>query len=467
MTMLEVMAPYTTDASPSWNGYNHQGKVAIYVALKLMEEIPEGDIEKFEIELEWLEDFSMKKEGRYISIHQVKTMPDTATSSYKEATWLLLAKLLEIKELENAYLHVTQKLTNFEKFEEKLLTYTLNERETGKVKTKGKKYASPIECRDKVIGSGKYNDLFEKFDLYEYESGNYFCSLEEIEELIKARLKQIIGTGATEIRVDRAYHFLLGLIDKNIRERQIDIQSGKKVEKVSIDFLEIQKVVQHNFESVSKEYAAYFLKNEFNSISQSYLDDLQEEYQMGTISAEEILLVNKIIKQIYELGDEQFLEFCLKITPNNEVSKDHPDHIVKMIQQCLNRTGLNDGFFEITKEVKKELEENMWVYNQKNQEGINITYLPSTIIDKNHPVRNQKLAKAILNNAHPELLNEVDKIITTSINMDTLEDTRFHSNVPDPEGLEIQRSNDYHDRITKIKNISLIDLNKAKGEISN
>ena len=51
---IEGIESYSTDASPSWNGFNHQGKVAIYVVLKMFREgeISEEDISKYELELE-------------------------------------------------------------------------------------------------------------------------------------------------------------------------------------------------------------------------------------------------------------------------------------------------------------------------------------------------------------------------------------------------------------------------------
>lgn len=54
---------YSTDASFSWKGYNYQGKVGLLVALKKIEEIriSEEDLADYSLELEWLEDFSIKK----------------------------------------------------------------------------------------------------------------------------------------------------------------------------------------------------------------------------------------------------------------------------------------------------------------------------------------------------------------------------------------------------------------------
>lgn len=84
------------DATPTWNGFNYQGKIALLVVLdKLIELIKNGDsIDEFNLELEWLEDFSIKKNNDYISIHQVKNYGDTNLNTYDEALLSLLCKSL-------------------------------------------------------------------------------------------------------------------------------------------------------------------------------------------------------------------------------------------------------------------------------------------------------------------------------------------------------------------------------------
>lgn len=468
----ELITPYTTDASPSWNGYNHQGKVGIYVALQMMKDIKKEDMPQYELELEWFEDFSIKKNGEYKSIHQVKTYADTATSKYKDAIWLLLAKLLDFKELESAHLHVTQKLTNIKDLETNLLTYVMGNAEKEEEKDsknhKIKKYATPKECHDHVKASGEYHELFSKFSLYNYDTLQCWCSQEDIEEKIKRQLKVLINEEATtDVRVDRAYYHLLGLVDNNIRRRHLNIQEGSKEVKVPINFQAIYNVVYQNFELMSKEYAAYFLKNEFHRISLGLLEDLKFESAEGLISEEAILGVNNTLGYINELNESEFIEFCLKITPDNEVSQEIPEHILKTIKKCLNETGLIESFFEAIKQIGRELEYKKFTYSKRGQDGVNTTYLPSTIIESQHTSRTRRLVNRILDNAQPDMLSEVDKIITKSINLSTLGDYKVYSDVPEPEKDKSEESVDYYNRITKIKRISLIDIKAAKGDLSN
>ena len=82
------------DASSSWSGYQYQGKITIYIALKLINNFIKEDIEKYFIEVEHSEDLAIKKNNNYISFHQVKARKnDKYMSSYLEA----IEKLYEEK----------------------------------------------------------------------------------------------------------------------------------------------------------------------------------------------------------------------------------------------------------------------------------------------------------------------------------------------------------------------------------
>lgn len=83
------------DATPSWNGFNYQGKVGIYVVLTLiLKDLTKNDIESenfnrflsaHTIQFEWIEDFSILKDDQYISHHQVKHKEGSAFSTHIKA----------------------------------------------------------------------------------------------------------------------------------------------------------------------------------------------------------------------------------------------------------------------------------------------------------------------------------------------------------------------------------------------
>lgn len=116
--------PYEIDgvdvdkASSSWSGFVYQGKVAIYTVLKYLNHYyPRlGEIEKYELEIEYLEDFSIIKEGKHVSLHQVKAKPETNTiGSYNEANLNLLGKLAKYPTVEEVNLHTAVEIKSFGK----------------------------------------------------------------------------------------------------------------------------------------------------------------------------------------------------------------------------------------------------------------------------------------------------------------------------------------------------------------
>ena len=86
------------DATASWNGFSYQGKVGLYVCLKLIRDAinRKEDIndfcDKYSIEFEWLEDFSILKNNCYKSHHQVKHYDDDKFSSYIDAIVTILSR---------------------------------------------------------------------------------------------------------------------------------------------------------------------------------------------------------------------------------------------------------------------------------------------------------------------------------------------------------------------------------------
>ena len=121
MSLNNLGFPY--DATSSWNGYNHQGKIALWFTIKQILNLWNKTksvadnmdaLQEYYLELEYLEDFSIVRindtEKKYLSIHQVKSREDTSITAYEEAILNLIVKLINYPSVEHAYLHVTTKL---------------------------------------------------------------------------------------------------------------------------------------------------------------------------------------------------------------------------------------------------------------------------------------------------------------------------------------------------------------------
>lgn len=111
------------DASSSWNGYNHQGKLAIWFALQQIESLYNTtlsitdnklNMDNYFLEIEYLEDFSIGKfvngKEEYITVHQVKNHDKTAASDYNSAFLGLAYHVKCIDSLKKAYLHTTKQV---------------------------------------------------------------------------------------------------------------------------------------------------------------------------------------------------------------------------------------------------------------------------------------------------------------------------------------------------------------------
>lgn len=108
------------DATNSWNGYNHQGKISLWYAISEITKLYDSTISMDEnksvlsnyfLEIEYMEDFSIGKAENgidsYISVHQVKNRADTNINAYESALLGLLSHLVEYPDIELAVLHTT------------------------------------------------------------------------------------------------------------------------------------------------------------------------------------------------------------------------------------------------------------------------------------------------------------------------------------------------------------------------
>lgn len=153
------------DATPSWNGYNYQGFVGIYVCLKLIkdkldsisfEQLKESEwAENHSIEYEWLEDFSIKNKNNYLSLHQVKHKDGNNFSDHIEAISTIIDRKRKIlNEIDlSKYLKIQGSADSIKKELEKIFT-KLNE----------------IGCidDDRII-----NDSFDLDEIKEVHFSNY------------------------------------------------------------------------------------------------------------------------------------------------------------------------------------------------------------------------------------------------------------------------------------------------------
>ena len=239
------------DATASWSGYTYQGKVAIYITLKkindLRETNPNYDIASYFLELEWLEDFAIlykneSHELEYESIHQVKARKDQDLPAYSSALIKLLQKVSIDGNIKNAYLHTTKDIvyhngwiselkdvsvndTEVTKWINDINTLLADNKEKNKFVTELPKKRSNFSSRikkcserkqitleniDEILNNfmselqtelndihqGFSDEILKKVSLYTYENGQAYCNLDAIDELITQEMKRYWSRGA-------------------------------------------------------------------------------------------------------------------------------------------------------------------------------------------------------------------------------------------------------------------------------
>lgn len=163
------------DATPSWNGFNYQGKVGLYVSLHMINERLQKDglgvrsttafLNDHSLEYEWIEDFSIKSKNDYISLHQVKHYNDSKFSSYKDAIDTIVSRTIgtisktDIQNYLSAF-----KYKNIKKRSELILKELISK----KILT-SKLYLEPDWAAKILTLPAQYQPLIEKC-LYDYSS---------------------------------------------------------------------------------------------------------------------------------------------------------------------------------------------------------------------------------------------------------------------------------------------------------
>jgi len=293
------------DASPSWSGFNYQGKVALYYALKLINAEPIGnDLSSYNLMLEATEDFEIRRYGVSLSYHQVKAYNKSSYGSYSNA---LLGILLELYSAPAVIgrVHTWKAINSKPNFadlhasirddlDSHIAQYdNRNPADKGIVledaasdKKKISKPAAiiraaipgknPDELRSilEEIVSGQ-NDCLTRLAAYEYDDKNKFCGLSDINSKVKAEIAVAMdarGVPITDEQKDKAFHYFLGKIDKYIIQRH----QNKKHKNLPISFPEIVEALNTDYEDMGSDYLASRFKEQFARLIDEYMGEPED-----------------------------------------------------------------------------------------------------------------------------------------------------------------------------------------------
>jgi hypothetical protein len=294
------------DASPSWSGFNYQGKVALYYALTLINAEPVGtDFSNRSLMLEDTEDFEILCDRNSISIHQVKAYNTSVYSKYSDALLeitlelfkqpTVIGKIHSWKEInskpnspdlgasikDDLSVILDQYRNSNPKDGSTIIEKAVSEDQNKPKKAAILKAAFPVltdvQLFDvlSLIYTGQCNAI-DRLDSYLYEDNNRFCNLDTINEKIETEISTALSARNitnTPEQQKQTFFFFLGMMDKYIIQRHKDKQEEQKI---SIAFDEIIEALEADHEDIGKEYLANEFKDQFAQLIDEYISDPED-----------------------------------------------------------------------------------------------------------------------------------------------------------------------------------------------
>ncbi|WP_349929092.1 ABC-three component system protein [Acinetobacter sp. A1-4-2] len=346
--MAEDIKSSLHDAVPSWNGFNYQGKIGLYVCLKnILDQLNENGstsekfnefIESYSIEYEWIEDFSIKKNETYVSLHQVKHKDGSDFSSHLSAVVTILnRKLCRLSETDFIkYIELDYNYEDCESNEEKSKKkYEQIQAKMEEMKCAGyldEKYSLAKDW-DKVnveIPNIERDALLKLLNDFEYFSMNtfsrakvYFHTSEKVnkphKELQKYKDMPIYHHASINgLKTLSSLNIFMGF--DNQCEYSLELSDEETLEKIDVLIYEILKI---NFisENFTKDqiiiYRAILLKEIDNHVIQRH-KNIREKLNTGDgyLQRREVIKFKNFftpLKEIIRKEDQQYWEsFCMR-----------------------------------------------------------------------------------------------------------------------------------------------------------
>lgn len=425
------MAKKEHSAIPSWSGYIYQGKVATYHVLRTAHEKLQTDVDtkfdNYELEIEWQEDFAIKVNGSYDSIHQVKAYEKSVSPTvYKKALTDLYEKLSQGIGV-SGWLNIWNPI-NF---------------------TSGTTSKDFQELKN--ANKGSYTQtVVDKVERYTYCNGNNFCDLDEIDRLIVKKIGEIYNLNNFGISslTDKQYEFVRFKLYQIIDDHIVEVHKDPTKKKKTISFNTMLDKFTVNYEEYSKEYEYIKVKNNFFEKIFEYCDN-SENCTCAIELCNDSCDLYKIEKELESKTAEEVYKIILQSTPH-----------YKSIDDLMNGIGLVFGLIRTFHSLNKTYQTNQYFYQKSD------TYLPTTI----HDQRNKAVtAKKILENKELDsIMNQFEANIFISDDVtssDIIQDARLSKKVGG-QHLDDLFGVERRDAINKINQIQIKPLDDVKGELA-
>ncbi|WP_121604901.1 ABC-three component system protein [Virgibacillus sp. Bac332] len=444
-------------AASSWNGYKYQGKVAVYTMLCLINQLGANneEINSYSLEIEHFEDFSIKYDNHYFSIHQVKSYQDKETiRGFKVAVLELLGKSLIEPTVKEANLHTA---LNIKDFNIKDLITDLKAYEPNKKKDLLKHFKKLLFDED------KFNEAWDKLK-FNVENGTVnvhrVVQVDEINDKIKEQIKIFLqndlhrdSSTISSENIDYAYSNLLHKINNLIA----DIHMKKQTNPI-ITFTEVLELLQNDSVfNLTNETIASLLMDDLTTYFEEYCEEQGIDLELDVEKAK---IWTHHIDILKLLSPEDFVLICRKISPNISIKKTNSISI-KEYKRLMDQHGVKQVLFECIFTFHHLLEAAKFkndILLIKNSKTFNLI----TLILNHGKNACSKVGKDIFNNFNHdgdllELLFEVETYINRSINEE------YTGTITEVES-DIEKKQ--KEKFTGPKKIKFMDINTAMEEFN-
>ncbi|KTC23192.1 hypothetical protein AO392_00325 [Pseudomonas putida] len=473
------------DATPSWSGYNYQGKLALhYVLCHIYDKLSADPTYTFHgdsIVLENNEDFELFVGGELVSFHQVKAYEKKSFSSYDEALFGLTLNLYS-QPGPLGYIH-TWKVINLpagkslQQAIADFITDLINEHDAAPVSSTIFKAVNVTRDRNKTakIIKQAFNDFtveqvydalqsilgdpqlaLGRIQSYMY-SGVACCSIDDINDLIKSKLQEVLvirGGVNTAKQIDSGFHHLLEMVDVYVTERHLQKQAS---DLLHIDIFDILAILDTDYEDVSSRYLAVQFKERFFCLFDEFMNN-PDYYSVPESLEGFVCNLSQIRYALLSAGPEKLFSYYKNFSPTVRFD------LLTNIEQAfaVNENGVTDVLLRIFNAIscascENDEGTNKLVYRSlANPENY---YLPTTINDRS-PTNIAKKLKA--NTRIVEDLYEVNHMIYDgSQRMSLNEQATTHTTAPPSVNCSEESPRDDY-----FSNLWLIPIQQAMDEIN-
>lgn len=402
----------THSAVPTWSGFDYQGQVSIYWAMKKINQmdLSGNELHDYELQIESLEDFSINLKSYPLTIHQVKAYQGKATfGKYKRAIFDMLGKCAKYPKITTCFLHTCQQI---EVPEKDSLKTQLEEIKSEKNKRQLE------EFNDLLFKKGKYDDTIKKLVLNRVEDDEFKCVIDRLE--IECEIKKQIKTFLEKNKELCKYEFVES--DENIdfiyfnfiHEINRLVASGhvNKEKTNTIPFSKFVEILTNEYVfAFTEKTAASMLKNVLSTYFIEYCDKIDLEYEDSEVWQGKW-------EWICRLNDHDFLLLCKKLTPTVNVNTKKIEAII--LRELVVKAGAHKTLFPLVMKAEhfalkiKGVKE-MFVLNK---EGVNhlITTIAETWGKNETTNQGKKIFEALKSdNKLAYMLFDIHNVITNEL----------------------------------------------------